>query len=235
MATTRTVRPPAVHLGHRANWLRAAVLGATDGILSVASLVLGVSASGASDTLIITAGAAGLVAGASSMAAGEYVSVSSQRDSERADLRLEEQELDSDPGGELVELIGIYERRGLPRELAQAVARALSSRGALQAHARDELGLDEKRRARPVQAACTSALSFASGAALPLIAVAAAPAAFRLLACVVVTLLTLALLGDVGARLGGAPRLRATTRVLLWGAAAMAITSGIGALIGTTV
>lgn len=169
------------------------------------------------------------------MAAGEYVSVSSQRDTERADLRLEERELSNDPKGELRELTGIYERRGLPTELAREVALALSERGALKAHARDELGLDEKRRARPVQAASASALSFASGAALPLIAVAIAPSASRALACVFVTLLSLALLGDLGARLGGAPRLPAMTRVLILGAAAMAITSGVGALVGTTV
>jgi vacuolar iron transporter family protein len=224
-----------VHLSYRSNWLRAAVLGANDGILSVSSLVLGVAASGASASAILTAGIAGLVAGASSMAAGEYVSVSSQRDTESADLRLEERELSENPEAELRELRRIYESRGLPTELARDVAVALSERGALKAHARDELGLDEKRRARPLQAAGASALSFASGGSLPLIAVGVAPSTYRVLACVVVTLLTLALLGDVGARLGGAPRLRATARVLFWGAAAMATTSGIGALVGTTV
>jgi vacuolar iron transporter family protein len=234
MANARIAGIPTVHLSHRANWLRAAVLGATDGILSVASLLLGVAASGASANLIITAGAAALVAGASSMAAGEYVSVSSQRDSEQADLLIEKEELDRDPSGELVELRGIYERRGLPKALATDVAVVLSSQGALETHARDELGLDKKRRARPMQAAATSAISFASGGALPLIAVSAVPVALRTVVCVAVTLFTLALLGDVGARLGGAPRLRAMIRVLIWGAAAMAITSGIGALIGRT-
>lgn len=226
---------PEVHLSYRSNWLRAAVLGANDGILSVSSLVLGVAASGASSGAILTAGIAGLVAGASSMAAGEYVSVSSQRDTEQADLRLEERELKNDPAGELRELTGIYERRGLSAELARAVAVDLSKGGALKAHARDELGLDEGRRARPLQAAGASALSFACGAALPLIAVGVVSGAPRAAVCVVVTLLALAILGDSGARLGGAPRLGATIRVLFWGAAAMAITSGIGAAVGTAV
>ena len=222
------------HLGGRSNWLRAAVLGANDGILSTASLVLGVAASGASGSTIVTAGIAGLAAGALSMAAGEYVSVSSQRDTERADLRLEERELTNDPDGEMRELADIYERRGLPADLARQVALALSERGALAAHARDELGLDQDRRARPLQAAWTSALSFAAGALLPLIAVGVTPADVRVGVCVAVTLVALALLGTLGARLGGAPRLRAAARVVVWGVAAMAITSGIGALVGTT-
>ena len=224
---------PEVHLSHRSNWLRAAVLGANDGILSTASLVLGVAASGASGAAIVTAGIAGLVAGALSMAAGEYVSVSSQRDAEQADIRLEERELRSDPQGELRELAGIYEQRGLPPALASEVAVTLSRRGALEAHARDELGLDEQRLARPFQAAWTSALSFSAGAALPLLAVAATPARARVGVAVVVTLIALGLLGDLGARLGGAPRRRATVRVVAWGAIAMAITAGIGALVGT--
>jgi VIT1/CCC1 family predicted Fe2+/Mn2+ transporter len=223
------------HKSHRAGWLRAAVLGANDGILSVSSLVLGVAASGASGAAIVTAGIAGLVAGAASMAAGEYVSVSSQRDTESADLRLEERELSDDPAGELRELAGIYERRGLSKALAGEVAVALSRDGALEAHARDELGLDDERRARPLQAAGASALSFACGAALPLIAVGVTSGSSRALACIVVTLLALAVLGELGARLGGAPRLRATIRVLSWGAVAMAITSGIGAAVGTVV
>jgi VIT1/CCC1 family predicted Fe2+/Mn2+ transporter len=223
---------PEVHLSHRSGWLRAAVLGANDGILSTASLVLGVAASGASSTAIVTAGIAGLVAGALSMAAGEYVSVSSQRDAERADIRLEQRELHRDPAGELRELAGIYERRGLAPELAREVARRLSDSGALEAHARDELGLDEQRLARPFQAAWTSALSFSAGAALPLLAVAVAPASVRVPITVVVTSVALGLLGDLGARLGGAPRTRATIRVVAWGAVAMAITAGIGALVG---
>jgi VIT1/CCC1 family predicted Fe2+/Mn2+ transporter len=222
-----------VHLSHRSNWLRAAVLGANDGILSTASLVLGVAASGASGAVIVTAGIAGLVAGALSMAAGEYVSVSSQRDAEQADIHLEERELLRDPDGELRELAGIYERRGLPPALASEVAVILSRRGALKAHTRDELGIDGTRLARPLQAAWTSALSFSAGAALPLLAVAATPAAARAAGTVIVTLIALALLGDLGASLGGAPRGRATLRVVAWGAVAMASTAGIGALVGT--
>jgi vacuolar iron transporter family protein len=211
------------------------VLGANDGIVSTASLVLGVAAAGASRDAIVTAGIAGLMAGALSMAAGEYVSVSSQRDAEEADLRLEARELSADPRGELRELAEIYESRGLSPELAMEVASSLSSGDALAAHARDELGLAERQRARPLQAAWASALSFAVGAILPLIAIGVTPASARVAICVGVTLLALALLGDTGARLGGAPRLRATLRVLVWGAVAMAVTAGIGALVGTAV
>jgi len=227
------IRRAETHLSYRSNWLRAAVLGANDGIVSTASLVLGVAASGASSAAIITAGIAGLVAGALSMAAGEYVSVSSQRDSEQADIRLEQRELARDPGGELQELTEIYERRGLPPELAGEVARTLSQRGALAAHLRDELGLDEQRQARPLQAAWASAASFSVGAALPLLAAAISPASVRGAVIVAVTLVALAGLGDVGARLGGAPRVPATVRVVVWGAIAMAATAAIGALVGT--
>lgn len=223
------------HLSFRSNWLRAAVLGANDGILSTASLVLGVAASGASGSAIVTAGVAGLVAGAGSMAAGEYVSVSSQRDTEDADLRLEERELASDPTGELVELTGIYERRGLPSPLAGEVARALTEHDVLEAHARDELGLPEDRRARPLQAAGASALSFAVGALLPLLAIGIFGASVRVMACIVVTVLALAGLGALGARLGGAPQVRAVVRVVFWGALAMAATAAIGALVGSAV
>jgi VIT1/CCC1 family predicted Fe2+/Mn2+ transporter len=228
----RSIPRPEVHLSHRSNWLRAAVLGANDGILSTASLVLGVAASGASGAAIVTAGIAGLVAGALSMAAGEYVSVSSQRDAEQADIRLEERELRRDPPGELRELAEIYEQRGLPSALAGQVAMALSHHGALAAHARDELGLSEARLARPFQAAWTSAASFSAGAALPLLVVALAPASARVGAAIAVTLIALGLLGDLGAQLGGAPRRRATVRVIVWGAVAMAITAAIGALVG---
>jgi VIT1/CCC1 family predicted Fe2+/Mn2+ transporter len=224
---------PEVHLSHRSSWLRAAVLGANDGILSTSSLIIGVAASGASRSAIVTAGIAGLVAGALSMAAGEYVSVSSQRDTEEADMRLEERELRSDPEGELRELAQIYERRGLTPQLAAEVARGLSDRDALEAHARDELGLAEERMARPLQAAWASALSFSAGAALPLAAVVVAPAGARVPITVAVTLAALALLGDLGARLGGARRRRATIRVLVWGAIAMAVTAGIGAVVGS--
>jgi VIT1/CCC1 family predicted Fe2+/Mn2+ transporter len=209
------------------------VLGANDGTVSTASLVLGVAAASASSTAIVTAGIAGLMAGALSMAAGEYVSVSSQRDSEEADLRLEERELAGDPGGELRELAAIYERRGLSPDLALQVAVALSDGGALAAHARDELGLSEQRRARPLQAAWASALAFSAGAILPLAAIGLIPRCARAAVCVAVTLVALALLGNTGARLGGAPRMRATLRSLAWGAVAMAATAGIGALVGT--
>src|SRR3954469_4123067 len=186
------------HLGNRSNWLRAAVLGANDGILSTASLVLGVAGAGGSSTAIVTAGIAGLVAGALSMAAGEYVSVSSQRDTEDADLRVERRELAVDPEGELLELISIYRARGLTERLAREVAEALTERDALAAHSRDELGLEEGRRARPLQAAGSSAAAFTSGAVLPLAAAVVGPGAVREGAIVVVTLLALALLGATG-------------------------------------
>jgi vacuolar iron transporter family protein len=223
------------HLSFRANWLRAGVLGANDGILSTSSLVLGVAASGASRSAIVTAGVAGLVAGAGSMAAGEYVSVSSQRDTEEADLRLEARELAADPKGELAELAGIYEGRGLSPELASEVAAALTVNDALAAHARDELGLPEDRRARPLQAAGASALSFSVGAILPLLAVGLFGGSVRIVACVVVTILALAGLGAIGARLGGAPETPAVVRVVFWGAVAMAATAAIGALVGAAV
>jgi VIT1/CCC1 family predicted Fe2+/Mn2+ transporter len=223
------------HLSFRSNWLRAAVLGANDGILSTSSLVLGVAASGASRSAIVTAGVSGLVAGAGSMAAGEYVSVSSQRDTEEADLRLEASELAEDPEGELGELAGIYEARGLEPELAARVAAALSERDALAAHARDELGLPEDRRARPLQAAGASALSFATGAILPLLAIGLFGASVRVVACVLVTILALGGLGALGARLGGAPELPALLRVVFWGVVAMGATAAIGALIGSVV
>lgn len=223
------------HLSLRSNWLRAAVLGANDGILSTSSLVLGVAASGASRNAIVTAGIAGLMAGAGSMAAGEYVSVSSQRDTEEADLRLERHELATDPAGELRELAGIYEGRGLTPELAAEVARGLTAHNALEAHARDELGLPEDRRARPLQAAGASALSFAVGALLPLLAIGVFGSSSRIVACIVVTLLALIGLGALGARLGGAPVPRAVVRVVFWGATAMAVTAGVGALVGSVV
>jgi VIT1/CCC1 family predicted Fe2+/Mn2+ transporter len=175
------------------------------------------------------------MAGAGSMAAGEYVSVSSQRDTEEADLRLERHELATDPEGELRELTGIYEGRGLGPELAADVARGLTEHDALEAHARDELGLPEDRRARPLQAAGASALSFAVGAILPLLAIGVFGSSSRVVACILVTLLALIGLGALGARLGGAPVARAVLRVVFWGATAMAVTAGVGALIGTAV
>ena len=223
------------HLSFRSNWLRAAVLGANDGILSTASLVLGVAASGASRGAIVTAGVSGLVAGAGSMAAGEYVSVSSQRDTEEADLRLEARELAADPEGELAELTAIYEARGLRSELALEVAEALTAHDPLEAHARDELGLPEDRRARPLQAAGASALSFAVGAILPLLAIGLFGSSVRVVACVVVSILALGGLGALGARLGGAPELPAVIRVVFWGAVAMGATAAIGALVGAAV
>ncbi|UTI66059.1 VIT family protein [Paraconexibacter antarcticus] len=223
------------HLGHRTGWLRAAVLGANDGIVSTASLVLGVAASGASGSAIITAGIAGLVAGALSMAAGEFVSVSSQRDAEHADLALERRELREDPAGELDELTAIYAGRGVPAALAREVAVALTERDALGAHARDELGLETDGGAQPLQAAWTSALSFSIGAAVPVVAVAAVPSGVRVALCVAVTVLALAALGAVGARLGGADQRRGTVRVVVWGVIAMAVTSAIGAVVGSAV
>ena len=211
------------------------MLGANDGIVSTASLVLGVAASGASGPAILTAGIAGLVAGALSMAAGEYVSVSSQRDAEQADLDLEQRELRDNPEGELRELTSIYQARGLPAELAREVAVALTESDALGAHARDELGLEADRQARPFQAAWASAVSFSAGAVLPVVAVAAVPASARVAVCVGVTIVALAALGAVGARLGGAPPWPATLRVVAWGALAMAVTAGIGALVGAAV
>lgn len=211
------------------------MLGANDGILSTSSLVLGVAAAGASRSAIITAGVAGLMAGAGSMAAGEYVSVSSQRDTEDADLRLEQHELATDPKGELRELAGIYEGRGLKPDLAAEVARGLTAHDALEAHARDELGLPEDRRARPLQAAGASAFSFAVGALLPLLAIGAFGSSTRVAACVLVTVLALTGLGALGARLGGAPVPRAVLRVVSWGAIAMAVTAGVGALVGSAV
>lgn len=223
------------HRGYRTGWLRAVVLGANDGTVSVGSLVLGVASAGASSSAIVTAGIAGLVAGALSMAAGEYVSVSSQRDAELADLRLEERELAEDPEGELDELAEIYERRGLSATLAREVAVELSRGDRLAIHARDELGLNEQMRARPLQAAWASALSFSAGAALPLVAIALAPTGVRVVVCIAATLIVLGLLGYLGALLGGAPRLKAGVRVVAWGALAMAITSAIGALTGAVV
>ncbi|MEA2167287.1 MAG: vacuolar iron transporter family protein [Solirubrobacteraceae bacterium] len=222
----------AVHLSQRAGWLRAAVLGANDGLLSIASLVLGVAAAGAPGRSVMTAGIAGLAAGALSMAAGEYVSVSSQRDAEQADMRREARELRTDPPGELLELARIYERRGLTAVLANDVAKALSEKDALRAHARDELGLTDERLARPFQAAWTSAGAFSFGAAFPLLAAATAPASALSVVVVMITLVALAVIGDLGARLGGAPRPRAIVRVVAWGTVAMATTTLIGAVVG---
>ena len=222
------------HLGHRTGWLRAAVLGANDGIVSVAAIIVGVAAAQSGRSAIITAGIAGLVAGAASMAAGEYVSVSSQADAERADLRLERRELLDDPAGERAELAAIYRARGLSAHLAEEVAAELSTRDdVLAVHARDELGMTELSHARPLQAAAASSASFTAGAALPLLAVVIAPASLRIEITMAATLLALALTGWAGARMGGAPPARGTLRVVLWGIAAMVLTMVVGRAVGT--
>lgn len=223
------------HLVSRIGWLRAAVLGANDGIVSTASLIMGVASASTGTTQIVVAGIAGLVAGAMSMAAGEYVSVSSQSDTELADLARERKELETQPEAELDELMQAYIDRGLTPELARLVAIQLTSHNALAAHARDELGIVEHMEARPVQAALTSAATFSIGAALPLLMAVIAPPSILLYAVAISSLLFLALLGAIGAKAGGANMLKATVRVTFWGALAMAITAGIGALVGTSV
>jgi len=217
---------------HRIGWLRASVLGANDGIVSTASLILGVAAAGAGSQAILVAGVAGLVAGAMSMAAGEYVSVSSQADAERADLAREQRELDASPEHEHAELKEIYVERGLEPALAAEVASQMMHKDALGAHARDELGISEISTARPVQAALASAGTFAAGAALPLLIVVLLPPSWLLWSVPLGSLVFLAVLGWLGARAGGAPVAAATVRVTFWGAFAMALTSGIGALFG---
>ncbi len=223
------------HRSDRIGWLRAAVMGANDGIVSTASLVLGVAAAGGGQQAIMVAGVAGLVAGAMSMAAGEYVSVSSQADTECADLARERRELAANPGSELAELAAIYAGRGVPAELAEQVAAALMSHDALGAHARDELGIVEQQRARPIQAALASAATFAAGAALPLLVAASAPPAALSLLVIASSLLLLAALGGLAARAGGASMRVGVVRVASWGALAMAITYAVGALFGAVV
>jgi vacuolar iron transporter family protein len=223
------------HLVSRIGWLRAAVLGANDGIVSTASLIVGVAAAAASRSDVLVAGIAGLIAGAMSMVAGEYVSVSSQSDTEKADLARERAELASQPDFEHEELAQIYVRRGLEQSLAREVATQLMARDALAAHAHDELGISEATTARPTQAALTSAATFAVGAAMPLLMVLVSPSALLIPIVSVASLLFLALLGAIGARAGGADIMRATMRVTFWGAIAMALTAGIGALVGKVV
>lgn len=220
------------HRTHRTGWLRAAVLGANDGIVSTASLVLGVAAAGATSQGTLVAGVAGLVAGAMSMAAGEYVSVSSQADTERADLAREGRELAANPEQEHAELAAIYVKRGLDATLAADVATQLMQHDALGAHGRDELGISETLTARPVQAALASAATFAVGAALPLVMVLVLPVAALMWGVAASSLLFLALLGLLSARAGGAPLMASVTRVTFWGALAMALTAGVGALFG---
>ena len=223
------------HRTDRISWLRAAVLGANDGIVSTASLVVGVAAAHSSPSSILLAGVAGLVAGAMSMAAGEYVSVHSQADTEQADLAREGSELVADPAAEHRELAGIYVKRGLDAKLAAQVAEQLMTHDALGAHARDELGISETLSARPVQAALASAASFAVGAALPLTVTALAPAPQQILWVSATSLVFLAVLGTLAARAGGANAVAGAWRVTFWGALAMAMTAGVGALFGTAV
>jgi VIT1/CCC1 family predicted Fe2+/Mn2+ transporter len=222
------------HRTGRVGWLRAAVLGANDGILSTASLVLGVAAANATHGNVLVAGVAGLVAGAMSMAAGEYVSVHSQADTEQADLKLERRELKTDDAGEHKELAAIYVARGLDPALAKQVAKQLMVHDALGAHARDELGISSALSARPIQAALASAGSFAVGAAMPLVVTAIAPAAGMIPLVSGTSLVFLALLGGLAARAGGAGVTVGAMRVTFWGALAMALTAGVGALFGTT-
>ena len=223
------------HYVTRIGWLRAAVMGANDGIVSTASLIIGVAAAGSSQSDILLAGVAGLIAGAMSMAAGEYVSVSSQADSENADLAREKGELEADPQGELEELAGLYEARGISRELSIEVAKELTAGDVLQAHARDELGITDLSKARPVQAALASAATFSSGAALPLAAVVFAPLSSIIWVTTLASIAVLGALGFISAKTGGAPVTRAITRVVLWGGAAMAATALVGKLFDVAV
>jgi VIT1/CCC1 family predicted Fe2+/Mn2+ transporter len=228
-------RHKEAHLINRIGWLRASVLGANDGIVSTASLIVGVAAAQSAPATILLTGIAGLVAGAMSMAAGEYVSVSSQADSESADRAREENELATIPDKEREELIGIYELRGLDRALAEQVGDKLTEHDALATHLRDELGMAAHTAARPVQAALASAAAFTIGASLPLAMIPLSPAAYLSWTVSITALLFLAVLGAVGAKAGGAPIGRAVLRVTFWGAIAMAATAAIGALFGTTV
>jgi VIT1/CCC1 family predicted Fe2+/Mn2+ transporter len=221
-----------VHRAHRVGWLRAGVLGANDGIVSTASLIIGVAAANTTQDSILLAGVAGLVAGAMSMAAGEYVSVSSQADTEKADLALEQQSLEQNPALELTELAEIYEQRGLDRALARQVAERLMANDALGAHARDEIGIVDSASARPVQAAFSSAGTFTIGAVLPLLVAWVVPEAGLILWVSVASLLLLAILGGVAARVGGASIGVGVIRVTFWGALAMAITAGVGRVFG---
>ena len=223
------------HRNERIGWLRATVLGANDGIVSTASLVVGVAAAAATRQEVIVAGVAGLVAGALSMAAGEYVSVSSQADTEQAELRRETQELAAQPHAEEDELTGIYVRRGLDASLARSVARQLMAKDALAAHARDELGLTEELAARPLQAALASAAAFSVGAGVPVLTILLVPLGTLTLTVSGVSMLCLVTLGVLAARTGGAPVIVSVIRVAFWGALAMAATAAVGKLFGTTI
>jgi VIT1/CCC1 family predicted Fe2+/Mn2+ transporter len=236
MSTKRRMqRHRESHKSDRAGWLRAAVLGSGDAIVSTASLMIGVSASSGSNEAVMVAGIAGLVAGAMSMAVGEYVSVSSQRDAEEADVHKEKLELETDPVHELEELTSIYQHRGLDQRLAREVAVQLTAHDPLGAHLRDELGVDPSQLARPLQAAWVSAASFATFSLVPLLAHLASPPLARVWMVAGVSLAALGALGALGAHLGGAPRLRAAMRVTLGGGLAMAVTAGVGRLMGVAV
>ena len=229
MAHTRTEN----HKANRIGWLRAAVLGANDGTISIASLVVGVAAAGTSHHTILITGVAGLIAGAMSMAAGEYVSVQSQADTEESDIKTERGELDTDPERELIELTTIYVSRGLDQQLAQLVAEKLTSHDALGTHAREELGITETLRARPIQAACTSALSFVAGAVIPIATVLLAPREWVTVVSVTTAIITLIILGGTAAYAGGASVVKGAVRVAFWGTLAMGITALVGSLFGT--
>jgi VIT1/CCC1 family predicted Fe2+/Mn2+ transporter len=232
---TASAHPGDPHYITRSGWLRAAVLGANDGVVSVSSLIVGVAAADATPNAVIIAGIAGLSAGAMSMAAGEYVSVSSQSDTERADIAREAEALRDLPEAELAELASIYRGRGLSEETALLVAEELTTHDALGAHVRDELELSEVHAANPLQAALTSGLTFSVAAAVPLLAAFVAPSGFIIPVVLVVTLIALAALGALGAKAGAAPVLRATIRVVVWGLFAMAVTAGVGWLFGVSV
>lgn len=226
---------PHTHRSHRTGWLRATVLGANDGVLSISSLMLGVAAAHTGPSGVYVAAFAGLVAGALSMGAGEYVSVSSQADTERADIEIERRALRHDYEAEHVELREIYVRRGLERGLADQVARQLMAHDALGAHTRDDIGITEALTARPLQAATSSFLSFALGGSVPLLASVGAPSRMSVLVIAAVSLGFLGVLGALGSRAGGAPMLRGAARVLIWGAFAMGLTTAVGSLVGAVI
>jgi VIT1/CCC1 family predicted Fe2+/Mn2+ transporter len=230
-----SAHPDDPHYVHRTGWLRAAVLGANDGIVSVSSLILGVAAAAPDPGAILVAGVAGLTAGAMSMAAGEFISVSSQADSEQADIKREQQALVEMPEHELEELAAVYRGRGLSAETALTVARELSAKDPLGAHVRDELGLSDQLAAKPLQAALASGVTFSAAAAIPLLAAWLAPADAVVMAVLLVSVVTLAILGALGAKAGGAPLVPATLRVVGWGIFAMAVTAAIGWLFGVSV
>lgn len=233
--TAASAHPDDPHYVHRTGWLRAAVLGANDGIISVSSLIIGVAAAMPDPGAIMIAGVAALIAGAISMAAGEFISVSSQADSERADIRREAEALAATPADEEAELAAIYRERGLGVETAAAVARELTALDPLAAHVRDELGLSEHLAARPLQAALSSGVTFSAAAAVPLLAAWLAPSGAIIEAVVIVSVLALAILGALGARAGAAPLVPATLRVVGWGVFAMATTAAVGRLFGVSV